>query len=59
MRCVLSLGAVMAMNITSEFVNENDGNISICAHVQNRASVAFSFKINLLFDSSRDSASVY
>ena len=41
------------------FVREDDGSVAICADVQNRASVAFSFKINLLFDSWRDSASVY
>ena len=49
----------MAMNDTFKIVNENDGSIAICVHVQNRVSVAFSFKINLLFDSPFDSASVY
>ena len=58
-RCILSLGAVVSMNDTFRIVNERDGSMEICAHVQNRASVAFSFKINLLFDSPQDSASVY
>ena len=59
MKSILSLGAVVAMNETYIFVRESVGSIEICAHVENRASVAFPFNISLDFDSLLNSASVY
>ena len=49
----------MAMKDSYDFVGENDGSIQLCAVVENEGSVAFSFNINLLFDSPLDSAGVY
>ena len=53
------LGVVVAMNRTHIFVSEKAHSVSICATVENRGSVTFSFEIDLLFDSPYDSASEY
>ena len=49
----------MAMEQSYDFVGEDDGSKQLCAIVENEGSVAFSFNINLHFDSPLDSAGVY
>ena len=53
------LGAVVAMKESYDDVEEDAGSKQVCAVVENEGSVAFSFNINLDFDSPLDSAGVY
>ena len=53
------LGAVVAMKKNYDYVGENDGSKQLCAVVENEGSVAFSFNINLRFDSPLDSAGLF
>ena len=53
------LGAVVAMKQSYDYVEEDASSKQVCAIVENKGSVTFSFNINLRFDLPLDSAGVY